>query len=139
MLPIKVYAYLAAALALAGGLWYVHHLQVKAARVDAAEAMVTNLQQSLRKANAASQAYQADLTRLNAERSKPLSVRLCRPVRAPAAPAGSDAAAPEHVGEAPAVDSVAGPDIGDQLLEYAIDAEANALQLERLQEWVRNR
>jgi hypothetical protein len=137
MIP-RLYIYLALAVAAGGAYWYVHALQVKAARVEAAEAMVTNLQQSLRKANEASKAYQADLTRLSGERAKPLSVRLCRsPVRPPAAAAGSDAEAQGHVGEAAAVDI--GPDIGDQLLEYGIDAEANALQLDRLQQWIRGR
>jgi hypothetical protein len=135
---MRLYLYAALAIALASGAFYVHHLQKKAARVEVAEAMVTNLQQSLRKANAASQAYQADLTRLNGERAKPLSVRLCRsPVRTPAAAAGPDAEAQGHVGEAAAVDI--GPDIGEQLLEYGIDAEANALQLDRLQQWIRGR
>jgi hypothetical protein len=95
--------------------------------------------ENLKKANEASNAYQGDLKRLESERSNVPVVRLCKPARVstPGAPSGSDAEAPGHVGEEAAFHP--GPDIGDQLLEYAIAAEANMLQLERLQGWVRNR
>lgn len=118
-------------------------LQETRSALKTATATIVAERENTRKANEASDRYQADLNRLSTERSKPLSVRLCRSARVqpPGAPGGPDAASAGHVGEAAAGDSgsIPGPDIGDQLLNYAIDAEANMLQLERLQQWVRER
>jgi hypothetical protein len=152
---VRLYAYLAAALLLLAGLGYVKHLHGKAAERDAAVAQAraaerryTDLQAlhavQIKKAEDASNAYQSDLQRLERERSQPVPVvRLCKrsatvPAARPAA-SGSDAAEAGHVGETAAGDSGAGPDIGQALIEYGLACEANGLQLDRLQEWVRAR
>lgn len=140
MIRLYIYAGIAAAI-LAGG-FYVHHLRVSntalTAELSTAKASLLAQAENLRKANEASNLYQADLTRVSHERDSALHVRLCRqPVHSGATPAGSDAASPGHVGEEAAGDP--GPDIGNALLEYGIACEANQLQLTRLQEWVRAR
>jgi hypothetical protein len=139
MIPLRLYAYIGIAITVLAAAGYVWHLKGKADLVDVLEATLKNERESTRKANEASKQYQADLSKLQSERAKPLSVRLCRPAPKPAAPRGSDDAPTGHVGEAPAADTVAGPDIGDALLEYGIACEANMLQLDRLQKWVRAR
>jgi hypothetical protein len=155
MIPLRLWLYGAAAVVLLAGLGYVKHLHGKAAERDAAVAQAraaerryTDLQAlhavQIKKAEDASNAYQSDLQRLERERSQPVPVvRLCRsPATVPAprpAASGSDAAEAGHVGEAPAGDSGAGPDIGQALIEYGLACEANGLQLDRLQEWVRSR
>jgi hypothetical protein len=145
VIPIRLYVYAAIGLAIAGLIWHDRYQTKRADRLAAELSTATETllaeRENVRKANAASQAYQTDLARLESERRKPLSVRLCR---SPAVPAtrtasGPDAAPTGNVGEAATGDSGAAPDIGDQLLNYAIDAEANMLQLERLQGWVRGR
>jgi hypothetical protein len=150
---VKLYAYIALALMLAGAGLYVRHLAVKAGERDAAVAALEGeraartaeraaVAHELKIAQEASNAFQSDLRRLESERADVPVVRLCR-ARPAAVPAASpaterpDAAGTGHVGQAPAVDT--GPDIGAQLLEYGIACEANALQLERLQGWVRAR
>ena len=138
-MPLKFYAYIGIAITALAAAGYVWHLKGKADRVDVLEATLKNERESTRKANEASKQYQADLSKLQSERTKPLSVRLCRPAPKPAAPRRPDDAPTGHVGEAPAADIVAGPDIGDALLEYGIACEANMLQLDRLQKWVRAR
>lgn len=162
---MKLWAYLAIAVALAGFLAYGAHIVKKANRTDAAEsalvaerhnnavrisqiekeaaASLALERENTRKANEVSAKYQNDLVALQRERAAPLGpIRLCRPKAetvAISATGGSNDPATGHVSEATADDLVAGPDISDQLLEYGIDSEANKLQLERLQEWVRNR
>lgn len=139
----RIYIFAAIALALAGSAYYVHHLRTRnaalTAELDTARASLVAERENTRKANAASNLYQADLTRVSHERDNALHVRLCHSpaVRTGAAASGSDAAPTGHVGEASAGDP--GPDIGDALLEYGIACEANQLQLARLQEWVRGR
>jgi DNA-binding MarR family transcriptional regulator len=137
VIPLRLWLYIGIAITVLAAAGYVWHLKGKADRVDVLEATLKGERESTRKANEASKSYQADLTRLQSERAKPLSVRLCRPASKPAAPRGSNDAPTGHVSEAAAADI--GPDIGDALLEYGIAAEANMLQLERLQAWVRAR
>lgn len=149
MIPFRLYLYAAAALALLGGLWYVHHLKQLADRVPALEKAVKaekagrakdrTFYETERKQNEEiTHAHLQDIRRLESERDKPLPRLVCRTApRAESQPAGHPHAAPEeHVGSVSAPDS--GRDVSEQLLEYAIAAEANALQLDRLQEWVRS-
>ncbi len=147
---VRLYLYAAVALALIGLGIYAKHQHDRAAklqaRAESVEASITALRAAhaheQRIAKEASNAYQKDLARLNAERSQPMSVRLCKPARnsvpAPAAaPERTHAATTGHVGEETAPDI--GPDIGAELLEYGLACQANALQLDRLQQWVRSR
>lgn len=151
---MRLYIYAAIALALVSlGLYAKHqHLRADRAttRAQAAEASITALRAAhaheQRIAKEASDGYQKDLARLSTERDKPLSVRVCKPARsavpaAAGATGGSDASASGRergeVAEDPR--DGAGPDIGGALLEYGIACEATALQLTRLQEWVRAR
>jgi hypothetical protein len=153
---IRLYAGIAAFLALSGFAFsahrYVHRLQLKAARVEVAERSLVEERRGRaadraeyarqRKVNEdISNGYQADLRRLALERDKPLPRLVCKsaprlPASSGAAP-GIDAGPTEHVGQVPEVDT--GRDVSDRLLEYGIAAEANQLQLLRLQEWVRIR
>ena len=142
----RLYAYAAVFLVIGGVLWRLNYLSHKADRLEHANKyLVSSLKterENTRKANEASQAYQSDLRRVESERSNVPVVRLCHGApKLPAAPApGRPDAAPEgHVSGAAAEDPVAGPDIGAELLEYGIACEANALQLDRLQRWVRGR
>jgi hypothetical protein len=94
----------------------------------------------LKIAKEASDGYQKDLARLERERDSIPVVRLrkCPPVStAGTAASRPDAEASRRVGETTAEDT--GPDIGAALIEYGIACEANMLQLERLQDWVRSR
>ncbi len=152
MIPVRFYLIGVAVLALAGLLWHDHHQTQRAnreaRRADTAESSLTTLRAAVaheRKiAKEASDGYQKDLAELQRERTGVPVVRLCKPARAavPAAAGaagGPDAAGAGRVGEAPALDPVEGPDIGAALIDYGIACEANALQLTRLQEWVRAR
>jgi hypothetical protein len=121
---------------------YIQTKRLHSAKVELATATATIKaeRESTRKANEASNAYQADLRRLESERSNVPVVRLCKQTRkAPVSPtsSGSDAAPTGHVSEEAPPDP--GPDIGADLLEYGIACEANMLQLDRLQKWVRDR
>lgn len=99
------------------------------------------------KANAddKSNKYQGDLAGIDAAADLG-PVRLCNePPRVPttassAKPAGgSDAATAGRVEVEDAPDPEAGRDIGPELSDFVEDCEANAAQLQRLQEWVRDR
>lgn len=145
MIPLRLYIY--AGIALAFVSLFIHdrwtakrYEHQKAANVTLT-ATINAERENTRKANEASNAYQADLRRLEDERSNTPVVRLCKParVRPAATTAGSDAEAAGHVGGEAAENLVAGPDIGADLLEYGIACEANMLQLDRLQGWIRNR
>jgi hypothetical protein len=145
---MRLYLYAAAAMALLALFWHDRHvtkrLESTKAALSVAEATITAERENTRKANEASNQYQASLRDLERERANVPVVRLCRPPSAVSArPAAGrpDATAAGHVGEAAAGDPVeaVGPDIGAELLAYGIDCEANALQLERLQGWIRNR
>jgi hypothetical protein len=140
-------------LAIAGVVWAGVHVWNKAQRLDQVEREYSDYRESVKKLQAeqqrqlkiaqeASHAYQTDLRRLESERHDVPVVRLCKskPQPVPAesgTSAGSDAATSGHVGGETPADI--GPDIGAELIEYGIACEANALQLERLQEWVRAR
>lgn len=145
---MKLYIYGAIALALIAAGLYLHNLQERASRVDAAEARAEAAENQItaeraaraheqRIAKEASDGYQNDLRRLELERAAVPVVRLRKcPVAVPAggsAASGSDAAGTGHVGEEAAAD------IGAALIAYGIACEGNALQLTRLQEWVRAR
>lgn len=143
---MRLYIYTAIALALLGALWRYHYVSTALTRTRAelatATATLAQERENTRKANEASKAYQSDLARLERERADVPVVRLCN--KSPSLPASRatprpDAEAPRHVSEAPSGDPEPGPDIGAALLDYGIQCEANMLQLERLQEWVRNR
>lgn len=95
-----------------------------------------------RKANEASNRYQARIAEL--EKPEPTAtpfpaVRVCNsaPARVPEARAasGSDAAAAPD--DAPADEG--NRDIGPDLKAFALRCEANAIQLDELQNWIRNR
>lgn len=149
---VKLYLYAAAALALGALVWFARHEHQRAnaatARAKVAEASIVTLRKAhdheRKIAQEASNAYQSDLRRLQSERDKPLSVRVCKPASpARSVPAGSAAASgssptsPLDNGQETAGDI--GPEIGDQLLEFGLACEANALQLDRLIEWVHAR
>jgi hypothetical protein len=148
---MKLYLYAAAALAVLALIAYEVRVHKKAARVDVAEAAVAQAHadmaalraardHELKIAKEASDGYQKDLARLERERDSVPVVRLrkCPPVPAAGTAASRpDAEASGRVGETTAEDT--GPDIGAALIEYGIACEANMLQLERLQEWVRSR
>jgi hypothetical protein len=146
---VRLWLYVAALAALAGAGLYLHHLQEKASRVDAAEARAEAAENQItaeraaraheqRIAKEASDGYQNDLRRLEFERASIPVVRLRKcPASVSAgsaAAAGPDAAGAGRGGEEAAADL--GPDIGAALIDYGISCEANALQLTRLQEWV---
>lgn len=144
----RLYIYAAIALALAGLAWRYHYVTKALAstkqELATAAATLAAERENTRKANEASKAYQSDLARLERERADVPVVRLCN--KAPSlpssrAPSRPDAASAGHVGEAAAADPgpSVGPDIGGELLDYGIACEANMLQLERLQQWVRDR
>jgi hypothetical protein len=146
----RLIAYGLAALAVAGLYWRYHYVTnaLADARAEASQlhadysALKAAYAHSTKIAKDASDGYQADLKRLEGERSQPLSVRVCKPAKA-AVPAQSGAASgssptspPNNGGEvAPDI----GPDIGAELLEFGIQCEANALQLDRLIQWTKAR
>jgi hypothetical protein len=145
MISPRLVIYAIAALALIGGIWYVKRLHATAARVPVLERQVAQeranmaaLQAAkaheLKIAKDASDGYQKDLQRLELERSNAPVVRLCKPVRNPAVSASAGTASGPNAG-----DSEPGPDIGAALIEYGLACEANGLQLDRLQEWIRSR
>ena len=147
VIPLRLYLYAAAALAVAGLAWFAKHQYDRASvatlRAETAEASIVTLTKAhahqLKIAQEASNGYQNDLRRLESERARVPVVRLCRPPRAAGVPAsgaaanGSDAAGAGHLG------GEASPDIGAALIDYGIACEANALQLDRLIQWVRSR
>ncbi len=146
---LKLYVYAGLAIAVLAGVWYVRHLQTSRdayeARALSAEDSIVTLRTAYeheRKiAKEASDGYQADLARLNSERDNVPVVRLRKcPASMPASSSAAerpDAASPGHVSEA--VEGDTGPDIGAEILEYGIACEANALQLDRLIQWVKAR
>jgi Flp pilus assembly protein TadB len=148
--PMRIYAYIAAALALIGAAIYVNQLQKKASRVDAAEARAEAAENQVtaeraaraheqRIAKEASDGYQSDLKRLETERTAPDPVvRLCKRAAASVPTGGSAATGPDAAGATDHVEA-AQTDIGPALMDYGIACEANALQLTRLQEWIRAR
>jgi hypothetical protein len=156
MISPRLAIYAIAALALIGGIWYVKRLHATAARVPVLERQVAQeranmaaLQAAraheLKIAKDASDGYQKELQRLELERSNTPVVRLCKPVRNPAVSASAGTASGPNAAEAGrepqpiAGDSEPGPDIGAALIEYGLACEANGLQLDRLQEWVKSR
>lgn len=119
-----------------------HAVEISHVKEEAAAALAA-IAANLKKAEVSSNAYQKDLAVVARERDAALHVRMCyaKPAASTTSPTtpGPDAATTGHLSEAPAGDLVEGPDVGNDLLNYAIDAESNKLQLERLQEWIRNR
>lgn len=147
MIRWYVIAALAAMLAaaLAHDHWLSQRYKAKAAELATTQAALTTERTARaheqRIAKEASDGYQAALRRIEDERRAQPDpvVRLCRSPRNVSAAAGSagperrDAeAAPDHSAED-------APDIGPALMDFARDCEANAEQLEALQEWVRAR
>ena len=95
-------------------------------------------------AKEASDGYQAELKRIQADALQPAPVvRLCRRAHASVpeagAATGSDAAAPPDDAGGDAGDHQEGVDIGPDLMGFAAACEANAAQLQALQGWVRAR
>jgi hypothetical protein len=149
--------YAVAALLLAGVLWKVNDWREDSAQLaiervqwhDALAAKDKRIAQEIdnaRKANESSDDYQKRLHALEDQRLEPFpSVRLCKQptsaarVSASATASGSDAAATADIVKEAEGHSEPGPDIGPALLEYGLQCEANALQLDRLQEWIRHR
>lgn len=150
---MKVYAWIILALIVAGLLYGAVHIVRKANRAEAAEtaleterkahkadiaALEAARDHEIQIAKEASDGYQKDLARLESGRDKPLVLRVCKPARNPVpaqtgAPSRPDGSSQGHVGEE------ASEDIGAALLDYGIACEANMLQLDRLQQWVRSR
>jgi hypothetical protein len=137
--------------AIGGILWHDHWISKKyqATKAELVQANATITaeraarEHELKIAKEASDGYQADLKRLEAERVlEPVPVvRLCRKpatvsASGPAA-VGSDAASTPNDVEAAQTDI--GPDIGPALIEYGVQCEANMLQLDRLRQWVESR
>jgi hypothetical protein len=153
---MKLYAYIALALALLSASLYVRHLAVKAGERDAAVAAYEALQASMatlkeahareiKNAQEQSNGYQSSLRRLESERARVPVVRLCRSA-SPAVPAAGSAPSGSHAASAPDDGGGAspdigeiGPDIGGELLEFGIACQANMLQLDRLRAWVAGR
>ncbi len=140
-MTLRLYAYLLIALAVAAAGGYVWWLKGKADQVPVLRRELADVQASKlalqiafdheRKiANEASNAYQAELTRIrNAPSIGP--VRLCRSptgyVPAPAAtPARPDGSAPGRV------EVEVGEDIGPEIVRYGADCEAVSAQLRGL-------
>jgi hypothetical protein len=149
-LRIGIYA---AGLALIGYLaWREHSLTRKLAEVRVENRSLSNTITTERAARAhelanakkASDEYQAELDRIRAAPDLGV-VRLCPPPPRVPAPAqggtarGSDARAAGHVEKPDASDPEAGRDVGPQLSDFVEDCEANAAQLEKLQQWERDR
>lgn len=143
-MPLRLYAYAAAALAIGALLLYAnwqHRLyQHHKARADTAqaayEAEARARAHEQRIAKDASNAYQKRLNDITAAADLG-PVRLCR--RAAAVPAATAAPAGSHAEAARHVEAEDAPDIGPALNDFVEDCEANAAQLQSLQEWVRAR
>jgi hypothetical protein len=145
---VRLYAYIAAALLLAGFIGYVAYLKHRADKVEGLEQTIAfeqaaklALQQAYeheRKINdEASNAYQAELRRIRDTPSVGV-VRLCRSPTG-YVPAPDPAAARPNDAPAGRVEVEAGDDIGPALDRYGSDCEAVSAQLRGLQGWVRAR
>jgi hypothetical protein len=140
---MKLYIYGAIALALGYLLWHERHLAhvVKAQKIEIANmaALEAAHAHELKIAKDASDGYQADLKRLESERSSEPApvVRLCRTPHA--VPAESGTPAGSNPASAPNDVEAAQTDIGPALIEYGLQCEANMLQLDRLRQWVESR
>ncbi len=142
LIPIRFYIYAAIAAAFAFVLlrekWAVDKAKRLSAENTQLVATLSAERENTRKANEASQKYQADLAQLRTDRSNnPLPAVVCKRARVSPAPTtpGSDAARPADNPPEDAGDR----DIGPQLDDFATACEANLIQLTRLQEWVRSR
>lgn len=137
MNQLRLYAYLAVALAIVSGLVYIRHLQHRAALVAPLEATIKAERNNLRKANESSERYAISLENLKAARSAtPVrTVRLCAPTSVPKAgtATGIDEAVQEGVPQVP------GPDLGPDLYQLADEADELRVRLEALQDWVKAR
>ena len=150
---MRIYVYLAVALAFLG-LLAREHMQtqkLKAAvareaqqkhRAEQAESQVLAEQKARQHeqtiAKAASDGYQAELTRIRATPDLG-PVRLCKRSSVPQADSAARAATGSHAEAARHVESADEVDIGPAVNEFVEDCEANAAQLTSLQEWVRAR
>jgi hypothetical protein len=130
--------------ALAGILAHNHYLsrkyQATKAELVQANATITAERENTRKANEAAQRFQARSDALEADkRDNPLpAVRVCR--SAPRVPQAGTATVVNEAVETHDTPADEGDrDIGPALDEFATDSEANLIQCQELQEWVRNR
>lgn len=143
----RIYIALACAAVLGLLLWHDHHETSRANAAVAAQREALQALDAERAARAhsdqiakdASNAYQADLSRLAAQSHEPLSVRVCKPAHKDPLPAAGSAATGSDAASAPGDFEAAQTDIGPALIEYGLACEANGIQLDRLQEWVRKR
>lgn len=111
--------------------------------LELAHAEIEAERENTRKANEASERYAISLEQLKAARAAIPTrvVRLCNTpsVSQAGATPGTDATGAEGLPQAPGPDNSAGPDVGGELYDLADEADQCAVQLEALQDWVRNR
>lgn len=161
MIPIRLYAYAAAGLALAALIAFatIEHKRANAAsaRAEAYEAKVVEVREQLiaerearehekEIANAASNQFQQELAKARrAAVARPLEpVRVCLTKRElPAAAAatlaaGGRDAAPGGDGPREAAEDP-GPDLSAALTQFALDCASNEAQVRALQKWIRDR
>jgi hypothetical protein len=129
--------------ALAGILAHNHYLsrkyQATKAELVQANATITAERENTRKANESAKRFQARSDALETDkRDNPLPpVRVCKSTRVPQAGAAAVVNEAVETHDPPADEG--DRDIGPALDEFATDAEANLIQCQELQEWVRNR
>ncbi len=143
MIPIKVWLGIAAVAAIGFLIWREHMAVQKAKRLTAENAQLTATieaeRENTRKAHEAAQRFQARSDALEADkRDNPLpAVRVCKSARVPQAGTAAVVNEAAQTHDAPADEG--DRDIGPALDEFATDAEANLIQCQELQEWVRSR
>lgn len=150
----RLYISLIAAAALAGGVWYVIHLQSSNTRLTAelstAQASLVAEQLNRRKADEADKRNTTRQDALQTDKvANPLpAVIVYRGVRqCPTVPQGGTSAKPDEAPKADDAGAHAGDsrglnaevDIGPPLDQFATDAESNLIQCQELQTWLISR
>lgn len=144
-LLLRRYWPVVAILAALGAIWVWHIGEVRQARKEGYAKATSEYQAELRKREAGYakerersehdwQTQVADLQR-RAITIRPAPIRLC--VNAPSVPAESAAAGPDDPARERGHGLQAGPDIGRDLLVYAVECEHYRRQLKAIQDWVR--
>jgi hypothetical protein len=119
--------------------WISRKYQATKAELVQANATITAERENTRKANEAAQRFQARSDALEADkRDNPLpAVRVCKSARVPQTGTATVVNEAAETHDAPADEG--DRDIGPALDEFATDSEANLIQCQELQEWVRAR
>lgn len=131
MMQIRLWAYLLVALALSASVFYIRHLQVKAARVEAAETALATERENTRIANESANRYAARLAVARGPRSPPAQL-MCKLPSVPPAARRTDAPAAPDNDRVPAE-----VDIGPRLDVSYGACEENLIKLEELQRFIR--